>query len=54
MTSLDKEVKQLLNLLRTKIRESGHTQMEVQEKLDWGRSYVSQLLNGQNTESPAR
>lgn len=46
MASMDKQVGQILTLLRNRIRESGFTQMEVQGKLQWGRSYLSQLLNG--------
>ncbi len=45
MASMDREVKQILTLLRSKIRESGYTQIQVQRQLDWGRSYISQLLN---------
>ena len=36
-----------LILLRNKIRERGFTQLEVQEALSWGRSYISQLLTRQ-------
>lgn len=46
MASMDKQVTQILTLLRNRIRGSGFTQMEVQEELQWGRSYLSQLLNG--------
>lgn len=46
MASMDKQVEQILTLLRNRIRQSGYTQIEVQRKLHWGRSYLSQLLNG--------
>ena len=36
-----------LTLLRNKIRERGFTQLEVQDALSWGRSYISQLLTCQ-------
>ena len=36
-----------MQLLRKKIREKGYTQLEVQESLGWGRSYLSQLLTRQ-------
>ncbi len=36
-----------LTLLRNRIREHGFTQLEVQEQLGWGRSYISQLLTKQ-------
>ena len=35
------------SLLRNKIRASGFTQLEVQEALGWGRSYISQFLTKQ-------
>lgn len=38
-----------LLLLRSKIRERGYTQLEVQECLGWGRSYLSQLLTKKKT-----
>ncbi len=41
------EVDRFLTLLRNKIRERGFTQLEVQEALGWGRSYISQLLTRQ-------
>ena len=46
---LEKEIDRILTLLRNKIRERGYTQLEVQEKLGWGRSYISQLLTKQKT-----
>ncbi len=36
-----------LTLLRNKIRQRGFSQLEVQESLGWGRSYISQLLTRQ-------
>lgn len=47
MSSADSEVDRYLTLLRNKIREHGFTQLEVQEALGWGRSYISQLLTKQ-------
>ncbi len=41
------EVARYLTLLRNKIRHQGFTQLEVQEALGWGRSYISQLLTKQ-------
>ena len=49
MISIDREVDRYLTLLRNKIREKGFTQLEVQEALGWGRSYISQLLTKQKT-----
>ncbi len=47
MRQVDREVDRHLTLLRNKIRERGFTQVEVQEALSWGRSYISQLLTHQ-------
>ena len=47
--AIDKEVDRILTLLWNKIRERGFTQLEVQEKLGWGRSYISQLLTKQKS-----
>lgn len=44
---IDQEVDRLLEALRDKIREKGYTQLQVQDDLDWGRSYISQLLTRQ-------
>ena len=49
MRIVDKEVDQVLTLLRNKIREKGFTQLQVQEALSWGRSYISQLLTKQKS-----
>ncbi len=49
MRIVDKEVDQVLTLLRNKIRERGFTQLQVQEALSWGRSYISQLLTKQKS-----
>ncbi len=46
---VDNEVDRYLTLLRNKIREKGFTQLEVQEALSWGRSYISQLLTRQKS-----
>ncbi len=37
----------LLSLLRNKIQAQGFTQLDVQQALGWGRSYISQLLTKQ-------
>lgn len=49
MMIVDNEVDRYLTLLRNKIREKGFTQLEVQEALSWGRSYISQLLTKQKS-----
>ena len=49
MRIVEKEVDQVLTLLRNKIREKGFTQLQVQEALSWGRSYISQLLTKQKS-----
>lgn len=46
---VEKEIDRMLTLLRNKIRERGFTQLEVQEALSWGRSYISQLLTKQKS-----
>ena len=47
MRPIEVELNRYLALLRDKIRQRGHTQLEVQEALGWGRSYISQLLTKQ-------
>ncbi len=47
MLQVDSELDRYLTLLRNKIRERGYTQLEVQEVLSWGRSYISQILTRQ-------
>lgn len=47
MLTVEPEVNRYLTLLRNKIREQGFTQLQVQESLGWGRSYISQLLTKQ-------
>ncbi len=47
MVTIEHEVDRYLTLLRNKIRERGFTQLEIQEVLGWGRSYISQLLTKQ-------
>jgi transcriptional regulator with XRE-family HTH domain len=47
MTTVEPEVDRFLTLLRNKIRERGFTQLDVQQALGWGRSYISQLLTRQ-------
>ena len=49
MDTVQIELDRVLMLLRNKIREQGFTQLQVQEKLDWGRSYISQLLTKQKS-----
>ncbi len=49
MVIVENEIEQILTLLRNKIRERGFTQLEVQEALAWGRSYISQLLTKQKS-----
>ncbi len=49
MRRIDRDLDRILNLLRTLIRERGYTQLEVQEVLGWGRSYISQLLTAQKS-----
>ena len=47
MQQVDREVDRYLTLLGNLIRRQGYTQLEVQEALGWGRSYISQLLTRQ-------
>ena len=47
MKTIDREMDRYLTLLRDKIRVQGFTQLEVQQALGWGRSYISQLLTKQ-------
>ncbi len=47
MLTVDREVDRYLTLLGNKIRQKGFTQLEVQEALGWGRSYISQLVTRQ-------
>ena len=49
MYAVERELEKVLTLLRNKIRERGFTQLEVQEALGWGRSYISQLLTKQKS-----
>lgn len=49
MSRLERELDRFLTLLRNKIRERGFTQLEVQQALGWGRSYISQLLTKQKS-----
>ena len=46
---VERELERVLTLLRNKIRERGFTQLEVQDALSWGRSYISQLLTKQKS-----
>lgn len=49
MRKVDRDLDRILTLLRNRIRERGFNQLEVQEALGWGRSYISQLLTGQKS-----
>ena len=49
MREVEAEVDRILTLLRNTIRERGFTQLEVQDALGWGRSYISQLLTKQKS-----
>ena len=49
MDVVERDIDRALNLLRNKIRERGMTQLQVQDALDWGRSYISQLLTKQKS-----
>lgn len=46
---IDRQVDRILAMLHAKIREQGFTQLEVQDRLGWGRSYISQLVNRQKS-----
>ncbi len=43
------QVTELARGLTDKITKQGFTQEQVQRKLGWGRSYISQLRNGQKS-----
>ncbi len=47
--TLARVVDRVLTRLRNAIRERNFTQLEVQEALGWGRSYISQLVTKQKT-----
>ncbi len=49
MREVERQLDRILTLLRNKIRQRGFTQLEVQEVLGWGRSYISQLLTRQKS-----
>ena len=49
MVKIDRELDRYLTLLRNRIREQGFTQLEVQEALGWGRTYISQLVTKQKS-----
>ena len=49
MINVEREIDRILTLLRNKIREQGFTQLQVQAELEWGRSYISQLLTKQKS-----
>ena len=45
----NRDITRYLNLLRSLIRDSGWTQLKVQDQLGWGRSYISQLMTEAKT-----
>ncbi len=49
MREVERQLDRILVLLRNQIRQRGFTQLEVQEVLGWGRSYISQLLTKQKS-----
>ncbi len=49
MRQVDHEVDRYLTLLSDKVRGRGYTQLEVQDALGWGRSYISQLVTRQKS-----
>ena len=49
MRTVDRDLDRIVTLLRRLIRQRGFTQLEVQEDLGWGRSYISQLVNKQKS-----
>ena len=42
--TVDRDLKRVLAHLRQSIRDSGLTQLEIEEALEWGRGYITQLL----------
>ncbi len=42
---IERELDRVLLLLDNKIRQQGSTQVAIQKRLGWGRSYISQLLS---------
>lgn len=46
MTRLEREVDRIINLLRSKIKERGYTQLRIQNELGWGHNYVSRIMTG--------
>ncbi len=49
MRTVERDLDRILAALRHRIRERGFTQLEVQEVMGWGRSYISQLLTKQKS-----
>lgn len=49
MDTVERDIERVLTLLRNKIRERNLTQLQVQDALGWGRSYISQLLTKQKS-----
>lgn len=49
MVSVERAIDGILMHLRNKVHARGFTQLEVQERLGWGRSYLSQLLTKQKS-----
>lgn len=49
MLRVERDLERILTRLRNLIRDRGFTQLEVQDALGWGRSYISQLLTKQKS-----
>ncbi|MCP3960873.1 MAG: helix-turn-helix transcriptional regulator [bacterium] len=49
MHNVERQVDRVLTLLQDKIRGRGFTQLQIQDALGWGRSYISQLVTKQKS-----
>ncbi len=49
MREVERDVDRILLVLRNVVLSRGYTQLEVQQDLGWGRSYISQLLTKQKS-----
>ena len=49
MNQVESEIDRYIGLLRTRSRRHGFTQLEIQQELGWGRSYISQLVTKQKS-----
>ena len=47
LTTVEEQTIKALALLQSLIKEQGFTQLEIQNLLGWGRSYISQLMTRQ-------